>query len=249
MKRASSAGFTIIETMLVLSISGVLTIGLVAGAGIAIAQQRYRESVLAVQSFIQDGYNLTTVIENGNTDATANCTQSALNEVAAGTGQPRGTTDCLLVGRFITIRPDGALSAMRSANVIAYQTGDEDSTTDADLTANYSFRVSPIDQLERTIPWQSYLTQPGSSANSNASILIMRSPQTNTMLTYSSSSAIADAAITTLIQDVNRTDMRTLCVANDSWVAGKRQAVQIQPNASGPGSIAIPSETENVCET
>ncbi|HEU4715394.1 MAG TPA: prepilin-type N-terminal cleavage/methylation domain-containing protein, partial [Candidatus Saccharimonadales bacterium] len=50
-------GFTIIEVMLFLAITGMLAAAILVGSGVAIGQQRYRDSVSSLQSYIQQQYN------------------------------------------------------------------------------------------------------------------------------------------------------------------------------------------------
>ena len=48
-----SKGFTIIEVMLFLAVTGALAVAILVGSGVAIGQQRYKDSVNSLQSFIQ----------------------------------------------------------------------------------------------------------------------------------------------------------------------------------------------------
>ncbi|MEP6710564.1 MAG: prepilin-type N-terminal cleavage/methylation domain-containing protein, partial [Candidatus Saccharibacteria bacterium] len=52
-------GFTIIEVMLFLAISGALAVGILIGSNVAITSQRYRDSLNSLQSLLQQQYNQT----------------------------------------------------------------------------------------------------------------------------------------------------------------------------------------------
>ena len=57
MSARTETGFTLVEAMLFLAITGLLTVGILVGSGVAISQQRYRDSVNSLKSFIQDQYS------------------------------------------------------------------------------------------------------------------------------------------------------------------------------------------------
>jgi len=61
----TQGGFTVIEVMLFLAVTGLLAVGILVGSGVAIGQQRYRDSVNTLKSYIQQQYSeVTSVINN-----------------------------------------------------------------------------------------------------------------------------------------------------------------------------------------
>ena len=102
MKQKFIPAFTIIEVSFFLAISGLMAVGLLAGMGATINSHRYRDSVASLQSQLQQEFSRVENIQNnraGNEscNATASITSSS---------SERGTTDCVIVGRFIAIEGD-----------------------------------------------------------------------------------------------------------------------------------------------
>ena len=91
MKPFYKAGFTIIETMLFLAVSGFLIMGILAGTGVSINTQRYRDSVVSLRSFLQQQYSDVSNVRNSS--QTNPCLSSSGN---------RGQTDCVILGRYVT---------------------------------------------------------------------------------------------------------------------------------------------------
>lgn len=242
MKLVKRGGFTIIETMLVIAVGGLLTAGLLAGAGLTITKQRYRESVISLQAFIQDGYNLTVVSQNDR-DGKWSCKPAGVEP--ADHGDNVGQTDCLLVGRYITVNDSGV---MKNQGVIAYQNKgtikEDDSLTDV-----YNFFVSDQNTLEQPIAWSSWITKPSAPADkSNVSILILRSPLNNAITTYSLDKPVPDSRIgSELISSANENHNLDMCVRTEAAFAGRTQAVRVKPRASNTGAVVIPDESEGVC--
>lgn len=235
-----------IETMLVIGVGGLLTAGLLAGAGISIAQQRYKESVTGLQAFVQDGYNLTVVSQNSR-EARWACDEAHVAE--DGGGEAPGQSECLVVGRLITISED---SAMKNQSVVAYQKG-AIGGSDSKLTDAFSFHVSGIGDIKKSIPWSGWITKPGQpESHSGATILVLRSPISNVVTTYSvdrvvPSSQLNEAGSDALIQESNRSEALDMCVHNESWFAGNPLAVRVQAWAASPSSVFIPDENEDAC--
>jgi len=92
MKPLYRDGFTIIETMLFLGITGLLIVGILAGTGNSISIQRYRDSVTSLQSMLQMQYSNVENVSN-NSVAAKSCGAKT---------SPRGQSDCVILGRFIS---------------------------------------------------------------------------------------------------------------------------------------------------
>lgn len=120
------AGFTIIEVMLFLAISGFLLVGILAGTGAGIARQRYNDSVQNVAQILREQYSAvinTQIAERENSDVCyspspdelmsgGQITDKALANYYDGNGNlkvnnGRGRTACLVYGVMITLGGDG----------------------------------------------------------------------------------------------------------------------------------------------
>ncbi len=87
-----SAGFTIIEAMLFLGMTGMLFLMVFIGAGSMASRQRFTDSTDNLQAFFQSQYDQ--VVTGVNTrDSTTSC--------ASETIRPGASKDCLLLGKLI----------------------------------------------------------------------------------------------------------------------------------------------------
>ena len=104
-----ASGFTIIEVMLVLAITGFLFIGLMGGMSASLARQRYKDAVQDVADGFRRMYSFVVdaqVHERDNDSACYGLTSSAisgagLTKNSGNTG--RGRSDCLVYGIVATI--------------------------------------------------------------------------------------------------------------------------------------------------
>lgn len=87
-------GFTIIELTIFLAISGMLLLMMFFGTGSIVSRQRFTDTTDSLQAFFQSQYDEVTNGVNVSSATTA-CGGSAL----------AGQSDCLLVGKLLTIRP------------------------------------------------------------------------------------------------------------------------------------------------
>lgn len=99
-------GFTIIETMLVLSVTGLLSVGIMVGWSVNINRQRYDDSVNTFKSDIQQIFSDVENPTNQNDRkiaCTSNTRSLSLSEGGTGghAGTSRGTSDCILLGKFV----------------------------------------------------------------------------------------------------------------------------------------------------
>lgn len=244
----NNIGFTIIETMLFLGVAGALTVGILVGSGVAINQQRYRDSVNSVKSFIQQQYSEVTNVVNGR-DGSQACAANAVvvQPPQIVVPEPRGASDCMLLGRYITITENG--SQLTAVNVVGYRTpgADEEPSDIEEIANNYQLGTSTIDQDVVDVPWSARIVQENTTQPLELSMLILRSPLSGSIMTYTRQGAVADIASIVAVENSNTA--RNLCInASSAAIGGNRMAVQISPNATSQGSIQIPPESTNICD-
>lgn len=244
----TETGFTIIEAMLFLSVTGLLAVGVLVGSGVAIGQQRYRDSVNTLKSYIQDQYNQTTNVVNDRNQAwTCNNLADISQETNPLGGQPRGTSECVILGRFITVDTTG--TKLTASNVVGYHhTGAANASSDiAELTTNYTLGISPINQDTEDVNWGAQVVKPKTTTPMPFSLLIVRSPLSGSILTFSAEGVQTN--VNTLINAANMSQQHDLCLNADvgSFV-GRRMEVQIAPYATSQSAVQIPVESGSVCD-
>jgi len=120
--RRRHTGFTIIEVVIFLAISGVLTVGILAGASTTVARYRYNDSVQSLAQFLRSQYSAvlhpqiperagvsdniclglspSSLLSGGKIDTTR--LREHLRPTSGSGAGNRGRTDCLIYGRVIT---------------------------------------------------------------------------------------------------------------------------------------------------
>jgi type II secretory pathway pseudopilin PulG len=242
-------GFTIIEVMLFLAITGALAIAILAGSGVAIGQQRYRDSVNTFKSLIQEQYNETTNVVNSRSGNSA-CVNAVVQQPpdSVPSPQPRGTSECVVLGRLLTVADNGV--DIKTSNVIGYRTSDTTppAATDIDeLKTNYRLAASPIDAEDTQIQWGAQVVKPKTTTLQPLSVMVIRSPLSGSVMTF-----VKDGVQTDLdgfVASGILTTNKDVCINGDvgSFV-GKRQAVRVNAYASSSSAIEIPSESDNICD-
>jgi hypothetical protein len=217
------------------------------GSGVAIGQQRYRDSVNSLKSYVQQQYSEVTNVINGR-DKTWTCdTNGNVTEVNVSIGQARGTSDCVLLGRYITIDATG--TQLTSSNVIGYRLpGAATAASDIlELIANYKLSVSPIDQDKTEVSWGAQVVKQKTTTPMPVSMLIVRSPLSGSVMTFTAEGVASDPK--TIIDVANITAKRDLCVNADTGsFVGNRLEVRIDAYATNQGAIQIPPESDSVCD-
>ncbi|HMH70056.1 MAG TPA: prepilin-type N-terminal cleavage/methylation domain-containing protein [Candidatus Saccharimonadales bacterium] len=244
-------GFTIIEVMLFLAVTGVLAVGILVGSGVAIGQQRYRDSVNSLRSYIQQQYSETANVVNGR-DKVWNCDSAGnVTEADATAGQARGTSNCVILGRFVTVDATG--TKLTASNITGFRTpGATTASSDIDeIITNYKLGISPIDQDTQEVSWGAQVVKPKSTDPMPFSMLIIRSPLSGSVLTFSAPGLQTDPEVLVSDTEVAKANMNTqqdLCVNADvgSFVGG-RMEVRINKFASSQSAIQVPAESDSVC--
>ena len=107
------SGFTIIEVVIVLAITGLLLTGILAGASTNITRQRYNDSVQNFAEFLRSTYSEVVNVQNPRSGQAANrfCSVSNLNNQISSQGTTKnigfpGRTECALYGKLIVFGED-----------------------------------------------------------------------------------------------------------------------------------------------
>lgn len=247
-KITGTTGFTIIETMLFLAITGLMAVGILVGSGVTISQQRYRDSVNSLQTLLQDQYSAVRDVVNIR-DAGWTCDNSGVvAETTPDGGQQRGTADCVLLGRLLQVEENG--KDMAVADVVGVRrAGAVTAASDLEeIKTNYLLGVSPVGQEKKEVGWGGVVVKPGTTTPQPLSMLVVRSPLSGATLTFTQLGQVPQTNVGTLVDEANMSVAVPLCVdANTSAFMRQRLAVQINPFAAGQSAIQIPSESSDIC--
>ena len=188
------SGFTIIEVMLFLALSGFLLAGILAGTGSSIANQRYKDSVQDTVDALRDVYSFVSDTQiplreagrgvcGGLTSAEYEATQLGRQTFNSG----RGRTDCAVYGAVVSI--DGGKMQISTlvgedyaAALLAKPTLDTDYPNDLDLLRalnannlavqcgknNSNCKISTISSpIDMKLKWDTTLVNPKGNSSSN----------------------------------------------------------------------------------
>jgi type II secretory pathway pseudopilin PulG len=243
----TDSGFTIIEAMLFLAVAGALTVAVLAGSGAAINQQRYKDSVNSFKSLLQQQYSEATNVVNDR-DGTQACANAVVvSPPDPVTPQSRGTSDCMVMGRLVTI--DNSGKQVQTASVVGYRTSDaaEEAGDIAELQANYRLGTSALSRENFDIAWGAMVVKPRTTQAMPVTMLIVRSPLSGSLMTYSTEGVTTD--LLSIITAANASKTVNLCLNSSSIsLTGNRMAVQVMPYATGQGSIQVPPEQDKLCD-
>lgn len=244
MSGARGSGFTIIEVMLFLAISGFLVVGMMSGAGVAINVQRYKDATNSFLSYIQGQYDRAANVqsdhlENLHCDAAGTITTSSVT-VTRGASE-----DCYIVGRLLTVSDGGKKITAQSV----YASGVLQ-TSGADVTALSSinlFTDATVEVAETYTPeWSTHLVLPkpnNTTTMDDWRLLIVRSPSTGTIRTFTT----MDNSLTTLqsiiASPATRADV-TACVSPDGLTITAPRGAKIIKDASGMSAVKMTNEGE-----
>lgn len=259
MKRISG-GFTIIEVMLFLGVSGALAAGILVTVGGTIGAQRYRSAVDSLTSFIQGEYSKTTNVQN-DTSVHNSCNVSndgANIAINNGARTASGTSfTCLIVGRFITGQPtSGSVTtlttkpiymAVRQASLLDQTVSTSGDYNFLETAANSSpiagvSKVALLRAIDNSTTSDTYTLDWGTKIDSSKtvvpfSIAIVRSPVSGAIHTYYANSS----SITGTIRHSNL-KKSTICVDPNGWRVGGNFGISIERDAATESAVNVVSE-------
>jgi len=230
MKPLNKNGFTIIETMLFLGISGLLIVGILVGTGTSINVQRYHDSVTSFRAFLMQQYSDVSNIRNESSNNP--CYGDGTNN------NPRGQSDCVVLGRYITTA-DSQTFTVKS--VIGYIPLVSVSTSnDVDALIQYGIKISPStsDVATYDMDWGATI----SKLNGDPmpfSMLILRSPISGTIRTFiDNTQSVPDPNIGNLLTSSQTSLAQSITACIDSnGLTGNKMAVFVNANATSANGV------------
>jgi type II secretory pathway pseudopilin PulG len=237
MKRSNQAGFTIIETMLFLGITGLLVMGILIGTGGSINTQRYRDSITSLQSFLQQQFSDVANVNNGRNNNWTCDTNGNIISVLPGSGVARGQSDCVILGKLITTTANSDVLSVK--DVVGYvAAGTIMKATDVEVLAQYKTKASSINATTYVLQWGTTVVKKASNDSAVFSILIARSPLSGVIRTFVNDTAvIADGSISSLINQTALGTAAKLCVNPNGLFGGARMSVDVNAGSSSASGI------------
>lgn len=241
-------GFTIIETMLFLAVTGVLIASLLAGVGGSINVQRYHDSVQSLQVALQNQYSAVINVSNQVPAQPLSCDSNA--NVSYGSGpssEPRGQGDCVLMGQYITTSNNTTLTM---SPVVGYI--DPNALPGAtDLATLQNYKLNILSSLSQNYPveWGAAMQKAGSSNSAAFSILILRSPVSGIVMTFiDPNQVIASGLISTMVESTNLTTPLKVCLDSGGlFNTAKRMAVMIVAGATSSSGVETLGDASSGC--
>ena len=235
MKRGRPAGFTIIEAMLFLAISGLMVMLVMISAARPINIQRYRDSVNSFVAYLQNEYDKAVNVQN-NRSQNLNC--SLGGEVAEGGAEAsgRGTSECSIIGRLIE-SSDGIAFSSRPV----YATNNADpSLSDTSALVASALKTSDLDTIDNyRLEWETKLVSKGSFNGSvlPLKLLIVRSPSSGSIRSYVNTTTNHLSPAQIINSDDSQRQIE-LCLDPSGLVANSMRSGALLPAyASGASSI------------
>lgn len=243
-------GFTIVEVVLFIAITGLLAATLLTGWTAMINTQRYKDSTRTFQSFLQQQYNLVYNVENGHVQ-NLSCTLQGSNLVIDDTspsGTPRGQSSCVVMGRYIQITNGDKIKV---SSIVGYLNGTDTTSSDIDSIRLYNPQRVDFDlgltDNELEIPWQAAVVGTVDSTPKDYVIAIIRSPKTGIVHTFSKDVTNQSLTLSDIINTQNEKSDVNLCLDPGVPFASGRLGVVIEAYASAQSSVRMITDGKTVC--
>lgn len=242
--RRFTTGFTIIEVMLFLAITGLMLAGLMIGISGGVNRERYNDAVTSLHDYVQGQYNL---VDNVNTNRTDDyrCVPGNITQPPTG-GQARGTSECSIVGRYITSQ-DGQVINSRplyaTANVVNLESSLPEDFSESELLDAMRLRIAPDGLLDDTddyrLAWDtSVFTDKANPDSGQFSVVMLRLPTNSMIRTFAVQGH--DVAVADVIDGASADTPLSICIDPDGLVSSPPLGVrilQIAANANGAQRI------------
>lgn len=242
MNRGRPQGFTVIETMLFLAVSGLLAMGILIGSGGAINAQRYKDATNSLLSFFQSQYDRVANVQNVR-DTDLGCATGDTELTISGTSIARGTTDCVIIGRLLVSSDAGeSISAQTvyASSDLANSFSESGAQLSGDVEVIKNSGLFTDDDLgesrDYTPEWGTRLVRAGTSDPDTWQMLIVRSPASGAIRTY-----LSDDTSLSLIDLVSATNeqQRLVCLDSRGLVLSGNRGVVFSAGSTGASGVKL----------
>lgn len=234
MGTSRQSGFTVIEVMLFLGVTGGLFAALLVGMNTGIAQQRYKEAVVDYSSHLQDQYSLATTVLNSRSN-TYTCVDGTIAP-SDGVGDVRGASPCVILGRAVEMTENGTV--IKTSLVIGQEPTGNSAVDDITVLRNYQPKiVSAIDQTvtERELDWATSAKVVGENGHSQAAMLVLRSPASGLTRVFASKGGLPQN-LTDIITTFNATAVVDSCIRGKAFIQPS-MVVSVDASIAGPDGV------------
>ena len=219
-------GFTIIEVMLFLAVSGALAAGVLGGSSVAINNQRYVDAANSFKAVVQEEFiNTTRVINLREADTSSPC-----QVVPALEARPPGASDCVIIGRLVSINESGM---MTRSNIIGLEPTTPAPENDIEAIKAYQLTIDMLGQETTQMSCGTSVNRGG--PNKPASIIILRAPSGNVLSFVRSTETTTSAELRNGAFVNNQP--RAICVDASGWTVSQMQKIVIPAYTSTPSSV------------
>lgn len=254
---AASSGFTIIETVLFLAVSGALMAGIIFATSTSIGAQRYRDATESFKALLQEQYADLVNVQNPRANNLA-CNDQAT--VTAG-NVLAGQSDCVMLGKYMIINDTDISTYRVVASKIAGVADDGSDVTVLRDAYRLNLDTSSLDQQK--LEWGARIAWARTGDPDDVktpitpraiALLFVRSPASGQTYTFSTNTipnaaqlagaTSAQAFLRAMIQSgvtVPGQQGRTICLDPAGMTSIPSNALYIAPYASGASSIEVRS--------
>lgn len=250
MNRVKTKGFTVIEILLFLSITGLMIATMVTSTSVSLNNQRYRDAVVSLKMVIQEQYSALSSTQNDRSSEDK-CSVAGVSE----TEKYRGQSECEIVGRYMVIKD----SKYTLYPVLAYRYTDNKSPTGTDISymqdESYFRMAVDVESMEtESLEWGVRIAWPtaGSEKKSpttprNIGILFIKSPDSGQVYTFTSNTVPSDLSVVSedmlrnmIKSSANTPDgqgARSICVNSNGFAVQANSFIYINPYAASASAI------------
>lgn len=185
----TDSGFTIIESIFFLAISGLLVMAVLSSVTLTIQRQRYTDSMRNFQSYMQQQFTQTLNVVNQR-PGNKTCDSSGINTDST---TRAGASSCVILGKLFMLRNDSELVNVFNVVGVEPSTPLDTSvaTQERDIITAYNPNYSNFDEAgDYRLPWGARVVgsmkKTGVVATSTSFnyLAILRSPRSGATMTY-----------------------------------------------------------------
>lgn len=241
-------GYTIIEVMMFFAVTGLLMLGVLGTASVGVNGQRYTDAVNTFQATVQQEFtNATNVI---NTESTTDLCSSLSGDI-------RGTSNCVIIGRLMTVDDSGDVI---KSNLIGTAPPADAMTSDTEIKviADYQPFIDTTSQERSQMSWGTRILK--NDTGSSVSLLIVRSPRSGNVYSYVRHSGsiitntdqlqeyIAELVGESVTANPANSSEQYMCVDRSGWVLTPVRVITLAAYASGPSGVGSVEEGSGMCD-